>query len=158
MRWIKLPDGSYYTLAVDIQKFAEKNGYFVPSESDGTRHPGTDCNAKMRTIVKNAGLRRTFNVTEQSVVDVVRDDTGSFDLIQWLVDSEIISSSYLRIGVIQLYTHEAVNAILSSMLRMHVIYDLDDNDDVWSCPYPVSRHRHNFEKLKNKPKVSLFKK
>ena len=55
MRWINFPDGSKYTLAVDIQKFAEQHGYTVPCESDGTRHPGTDCNAKMRTILKDAG-------------------------------------------------------------------------------------------------------
>lgn len=159
MRWIKFPDGNYYTLAVDIQKFAEANGYTVPCEADGTRHPGTDCNAKMRTIVKDAGLRRTFGVTEQSVVDVKRRDAGTdFDLIQWLVDGELVSASYLRIGVIQLYSHEAVNALLSIMLKRHVEYDIDDDDDVWYCGYGVTRRSHNFEKLKNKPKVSLFRK
>lgn len=159
MRWIKFADGSYYTLAVDIQKFAEKNGYTVPCETDGTRHPGTDCNTKMRTIVKDAGLRRTFGITEQSVVDVKRGDSvNNADFMQWLVDSELVSSSYLKLGVIQLYAHGAVDALLSSMLNTHVEYDIDDDDDVWYCGYFITRRSHNFEKKKNKPKVSLFKK
>lgn len=159
MRWIKFPDGSFYTLAVDIQKFAECNGYTVPTEADGTRHPGSDCNSKMRTIVKDAGLRRTFGVTEKSVVDIKRADSDNNDeFIRWLVDSDIVSVSYLKIGVIQLYSLEAVDALLSAMLQTQVAYEIDEDDDIWYCGYPVTRRSHNFEKLKNKPKVSLFKK
>lgn len=158
MRWINFPDESRYTFAVDIQKLAEQNGYSVPCEADGTRHPGTDCNAKMRTIMKDAGLRRTFHITEQSVVDVQMEDgfvNASF--VRWLVDNGLISDSYLRIGTIQLYSEEAVNALISMMLKTQIEYDSAD-DEVWECAMLITKRSHNFEKRKNKPKASLFKK
>lgn len=158
MRWISFPDGGSYTFAVDIQKLAEQNGYSVPCEADGTRHPGTDCNAKMRTIMKDAGLRRTFHITDQSVVDVQMEDgfvNASF--VRWLVDNGLISDSYLRIGTIQLYSEEAVNALISMMLKTQIEYDSAD-DEVWECAMLITKRSHNFEKRKNKPKASLFKK
>ena len=158
MRWINFPDGSEYTLAVDIQKLAEQHGYTVPCEADGTRHPGTDCNAKMRTIVKDAGLRRSFCITDQSVVDVrIEDSHTNAAFIQWIVDESIISDSYLKIGVIQLYSEHAVNALLSVMLKTQVSYTPID-DEVLECGMLVTKRSHNFEKKKNRPKASLFKK
>lgn len=158
MRWINFPDGSSYTLAVDIQKLAEQNGYTVPCEADGTRHPGTDCNQKMRTIMKDAGLRRTFRITDQSVVDVRMEDTPvNVSFMRWLVDNGVISDSYLRIGTIQLYSEAAVNALISVMLKTQIEYDIGD-DEMWECAMLVTKRSHNFEKRKNKPKASLFKK
>lgn len=158
MRWIKFPDGSQYTLAVDIQKLAEQHGYTVPCESDGTRHPGSDCNAKMRTVVKDTGLRRTFHITDQSVVDVrVADTNANREFMLWLSDNGIVSHSYLKLGHIQLYTEEAVNALISVMLKTQIEYDIED-DQFWHCPMLVTKRSHNFEKRKNKPKASLFKK
>lgn len=158
MRWIEFPDGSRYTLAVDIQKLAEQNGYVVPCEADGTRHPGTDCNAKMRTVIKDAGLRRTFRINEQSVVDVRVEDTPvNFEFMRWLVDNGIINSSYLKIGTIQLYTEMAVNALISVMLKTQIEYDIED-DEIWECAMLITKRSHNFEKRKNKPKASLFNK
>lgn len=158
MRWIKFIDGSKYTLANDIQKLAEQHGYIVPCEADGTRHPGTDCNSKMRTVVKNIGLRRTFRITDQSVVDV-KIDGGIADaaFLRWLVDNEIISNSYLKIGIIQLYSEEAVNALISVMLKTQIEYDAED-DEIWECPMLITKRSHNFEKKKNRPKASLFNK
>lgn len=159
MRWINFPDGSTYTFAVDIQKFAEMNGYTVPCEQDGTRHPGTDCNQKMRTIFKDAGMRRTFRVVEESVVAVRADDTPvNSSFIRWLVDNGLASDYYIRKGAIQLYTKEAVNALLSAMLKTHVEYELDEDDEEWNCPIFVTKRSQNLEKKKNKPKASLFKK
>lgn len=155
MRWIKFPDGSTYTLAVDIQKLAERHGYVVPCEADGSRHPGTDCNAKMRNIVKNVSLRHTFHIKPQSVVDI-RVDDGNADFLNWLANEGIASSSYLRVGVIQLYTEDAVNALISVMLKTQIEYDIAE-DKVWECPIPVLKRSHNFEQKKNKPKASLFK-
>lgn len=157
MRWIEFPDGSRYTLAVDIQKLAEQNGYTVPCEADGTRHPGTDCNAKMRTVIKDAGLRRTFHITDQSVVDVRMEDTPiNIGFLRWLVDNGIVSDSYLKIGTIQLYSEEAVNALISVMLKTQIEYDIED-DQIWECAMLITKRSHNFEKKKNKPKASLFK-
>lgn len=158
MRWINFPDGSEYTLAVDIQKLAELHGYVVPCEADGTRHPGTDCNSKMRTIVKDAGLRRSFCITDQSVVDIrMEDSPANAAFIQWMVDESIISDSYLKLGGIQLYSEHAVNALLSVMLKTQVSYTAKD-DDVLECALLVIKRCHNFEKKKNRPKASLFKK
>ena len=159
MRWIKFPDGSRYTFAVDIQKFAEKHGYYVPCEADGTRHPGTDCNQKMRSIYKDAGMRRTFGVSEQSVVVVsAMDSIANEEFLDWLVHENIASSYYSGRGAIQLYTKESVNALLSSMLKSHVQYEEDEGDQEWECPILVTKRSQNLEKKKNKPKVSLFKK
>lgn len=159
MRWFKFPDGSSYTLAVDIQKFAELNGYTVPCEQDGTRHPGTDCNAKMRTIIKDAGLRHTFKITEQSVVDVRMGDTPCNTIfLEWLVDHGVVSNTYLKHKVIQLYTKEAVNALLSVMLKTHVEYQPDDTDIEFSFGILVNKRSHGLEKKQNRPKTSLFKK
>lgn len=160
MRWINFPDGSSYTLAADIQKFAELNGYVVPCEQDGTRHPGTDCNAKMRSIFKDAGMRRTFGVTEQSVVVVsAYENVGvNASFLRWAVDNGIVSSSHASKGAVQLYAKEAVNAILSTMLKTHVEYERDENDEDWYCPIFAIKRSHNLEKKKNKPRVSLFKK
>lgn len=158
MRWINFPDGSEYTFAFDIQKLAEQYGYTVPCELDGTRHPGTDCNAKMRTIIKDAGLRRSFGITDQSVVDVrMEDSPTNAAFLRWLVDERIISETYLRIGGIQLYSEKAVNALLSVMLKIQASYTPKD-DDVIECGMLVTKRTHNFEKKKNKPKASLFKK
>ena len=159
MRWINFPDGSSYTLAVDIQKFAEAHGYKVPCEQDGTRHPGTDCNQKMRTIYNDAGMRRTFGVVEQSVVVVRTEDSianGCF--LDWLVENEIIHPYYVGRGAIQLYTLQAVNALLSAMLKTHVEYEQDQDDEEWNCSILVTKRSQNLEKKKNKPKASLFKK
>ena len=159
MRWINFPDGSSYTFAVDIQKFAEKHGYVVPCEQDGTRHPGTDCNQKMRTIYKDAGMRRTFGVVEQSVVVVRAEDSiANFGFLCWQADNGLAGEYYVRKRAIQLYAKEAVNAILSVMLKTHVEYELDENDEEWDCPIMVTRRSHNLEKKRNKPKASLFKK
>ena len=158
MRWIKFPDGSQYTFAVDIQKLAEQHGYTVPCEADGTRHPGTDCNSKMRTVVKDAGMRRTFRINEESVVDVrLEDSVFNVSFLRWLISEGIASDSYLRHQVIQLYTKEAVNALMSVMLKTEIEYTAED-DDIWECPIIVTKRCHNFEKKRNKPKVSLFKK
>ena len=159
MIWIKFPDGSRYTLAADIQKFAERNGYTVPCEVDGTRHPGTDCNQKMRTVVKDAGLRSTFRINDQSVVDIrAKDGFLNRLFIENLVHDGIVSSAYLRMGMIQLYSIESVNAILSVMLNRHVEYQLDVDDLEWESSYLPVKRAHNFGKLKHKPKASLFKK
>ena len=155
MRWIQFPDGRRYTFAVDIQKLAEANGYTVPCEADGTRHPGTDCNAKMRSVIKDAGMRRTFHITDQSVVDVRAEDSDAF--LRWLVDEGLVSSAYLKLGAIQLYSEESVNVLISVMLNAQVEYDIQD-DIVYHCPMIVLKRSHNFEKKKNKPKASLFKK
>lgn len=159
MRWINFPDGSSYTFAVDIQKFAEAHGYKVPCEPDGTRHPGTDCNQKMRAIYKDSGMRRTFGVTEQSVVDVREEDNflnGCF--LDWLVENNIMSAYYVGRGAIQLYTKEAVNALLSAMLKIHVWYEKDEEDEEWDCPILAVKRSHSLELKRNKPKASLFKK
>ena len=158
MRWIKFPDGCKYTLASDIQKTAEKYGYVVPCETDGTRHPGTDCNTKMRTIIKDLGLRRTFQITEMSVVDIrVQDSELSSSFLRQLVDEGVINDSYLKIGALQLYSENAVNALLSVMLKTAVSYAPED-DVVLEYRYAVPRRGHNFEKKQNKPIASLFKK
>ena len=158
MRWIKFPDGSEYTLAVDIQKTAEEHGYFVPCEADGTRHPGTDCNDKMRTIIKDAGLRRSFGIAEYSVVDVRAEDSfTNAAFLRWLVDAGITTSYYLKLGVVQLYTENAVNALLSVMLKTEVKYTPTD-DEIIECGALLTKKIHNFEKKKNKPKASLFNK
>lgn len=157
MRWINFPDGSSYTFAVDIQKFAEANGYKVPCEPDGTRHPGTDCNQKMRAVFKDAGMRRTFGVTGQSVVDIRSQDSFmNSSFLDWLVDNDIVSAYYVGKGAIQLYTKEAVNALLSAMLKTHVEYELDNNDEEWNCSILVMKRSHSLELKRNRPKASLF--
>ena len=159
MRWIEFPDGSRYTFAVDIQKFAEKFGYVVPCEADGTRHPGTDCNQKMRTIFKDAGMRRTFKLTDQSVIVANAGDGYQNDyLLHWLVRNEIVSSYYVGRGRIQLYSIQAVNALLSYMLKRHAEYEIDDSDDIFKFGMNIIKTGQNLEKKKNKPKASLFKK
>lgn len=158
MRWIKFPDGTLYTLAVDIQKTAEQYGYEVPCEADGTRHPGTDCNAKMRTIIKDAGLRRSFGITEYSVVDVTAEDSfTNAAFLRWLVDTGVTTSYYLKLGVVQLYTQNAVNALLSVMLKTEVYYEPTDYETI-ECGALLTKKTHNFEKKKYRPKASLFKK
>lgn len=158
MRWINFPDGSSYTQAVDIQKLAERHGYKVPCEADGTRHPGTDCNQKLRIIFKDAGMRRTFGITEQSVVVVRADDAPvNARFLREAVDNGIISDYYLRKGAVHLYTIEAVTALLSVMLKTHVEYTVDD-DEEWDCPMFVTKRSQSLEKKKNKPKASLFNK
>ena len=159
MRWVNFPDGSSYTFAVDIQKLAELNGYTVPCEADGTRHPGTDCNQKMRAVIKDMGMRFSFGITEQSVVDVrVQDSPFNIAFVRWLADNGLASDYYVRKGVIQLYTKDAAEAILSTMLKTMVEYVPDDTDEAWDCAMLPVKRAHNFEKPKNKPKVSLFKK
>lgn len=159
MNWINFVDGSRYTFASDIQKFAEANGYEVHCDPDGTRHPGTDCNRKLRVIFKDAGMRRTFNLNDRSVINVEAEQSFANEFfLKWLVENGIVSNSYLKKRSIQLYTVEAVNALLSKMLQTQVEYEFDDSDRVWDCPTVVNAHGHNLEQSKNKPKVSLFKK
>lgn len=158
MNWIKFPDGHHYTFASDIQRFAEEQGYKAPREADGTRHPGTDCNAKMRTVMKDAGMRKAFGISPTSVVDVYIDQCESnTQFLQWLVDMNIVSDAYKKHKMIQLYSPYAVDAILSMMLKIQLHY-VPSDDLVWNCPGPVFMEYHNFELKKNKPKASLFNK
>lgn len=159
MRWITFADGSSYTFAVDIQKFAESHGYKVPCEPDGTRHPGTDCNVKMRMVMKDAGMRRTFGITDNSVVEIMKDESDANKCFMlWLVAEELVSVSYGKRKVAHLYSMEAVNALLSVMLKTHVEYEMDSSDREWDCPIKVTKRSHSLEKGKYKPKASLFKK
>ena len=104
-------------------------------------------------------MRRTFGITEQSVVDIVADySVFNTAFIRWLVDNGILNDSYLRIGAVQLYTKEAVNALLSIMLKTYVSYEVDHVDEDWECAILVTKRSHNFEKKKNRPKASLFNK
>lgn len=158
MNWINFAGGKY-TFAADIQQFAEMNGYKPPCEADGTRHPGTDCNAKMRTIFKDAGMRHTFKVTINSVLEVRAEDTTFNSIwIHKLVKYGVISEAYLKHKSIQLYSEQAVNALLSVMLKTQVEYQHDENDKEWYCEAPITAGTHNLEKKRNKPKASLFKK
>lgn len=158
MNWVKLPSGNYYTFASDIQQFAEQQGYKVPCEADGTRHPGTDCNAKMRKAVKDAGMRKTFNLTAFSVVDVdISEEGNNAEFLQWLVNMGIVSDAFKKRNTIQLYSREAVDAILTVMLKLHLHY-VPAGDSSWESPLPVFMECHNFELKKNKPKASLFNK
>lgn len=158
MRWVEFPDGTKYTFAADIQKAAEKSGYSVPCEADGTRHPGTDCNSKMRTVIKDIGMRRTFKITDDSVVDIKADDCAeNSKFIQWLVEECFVSDYYSRLGVVQLYSPSAVDALLSAMLKSEAHYD-SAGDPHWRASALVIKRSHNFELKKNKPKTSLFKK
>lgn len=158
LRWIEFPDGRKYTFAVDIQKLAEKHGYKVPCESDGTRHPGTDCNRKMRKVVKDIGLRRTFGINDGSVVDVRTDESeANAAFVRWLINQGFVSDSYLKGKAIQLYRLEAVNALLSVMLKAETEYAILD-DYVWEVPMMVTKRSHNFEMKQNRPIVSLFNK
>ena len=159
VRWVKFPDGSSYTLAVDIQKFAESNGYKVPCDADGTRHPGSDCNRRLRSIFRDAGIRKTFGLTESCVIDV-RFEDGFINqtFFDWLFDCGIVSIHYSGKGVIHLYSKESVNALLSAMLNTHVEYEEDQDDEEWCCPLLVIKRSHNLELKRNKPKVSLFDK
>lgn len=159
MRWITFADGSSYTFAVDIQKFAEKHGYKVPCEPDGTRHPGTDCNVKMRMVMKDAGMRHTFGITDDSVIAIMKDETSANKCFMlWLVAEEILSVSYGKRKAVHLYSKEAVDALLSVMLKTHVVYEPDEDDKEWNCPIGVTKRSHSLEKGKYKPKASLFKK
>ena len=157
MNWVKMPDGKYYTFAPYIQKFAEEHGYKAPCEADGTKHPGTDCNAKMRAVIKDAGLRRIFTITPESVIDVYIDNNGfNSKFLQWLIDEGIVSDAYKKHKVIQLYSREAVDAILSVMLNYTLRY-IPSRDKNWKYEGTVVVEYHNFELKKNKPKASLFK-
>lgn len=159
MRWVKFSDGSRYTFAVDIQKFAEANGYDVPCEKDGTRHPGTDCNLKMRAVMKDAGMRHTFGITDSSVVEIMKDDSSANTVFMaWLVSHDLVSVSYGKRRVVHLYSKEAVDALLSVMLKNHVVYEPDENDKEWNCSIEVTKRSHSLEKAKYKPKASLFNK
>lgn len=159
MRWINFADGSSYTLAADIQKFAEANGYKVPCEQDGTRHPGTDCNLKMRAVMKDAGMRHTFGITEYSVVEIVKEDSSANEAFMlWLVANDLVSVSYGKRKVVHLYAPEAVDAVLSVMLKAHVEYTPDANDREYNCFIDVTKTSHSLEKAKYRPKASLFKK
>ena len=158
MKWVVFNGySSKYTFAADIQKCAESAGYAVPCEEDGTRHPGTDCNAKMRTIFKDPGMRKTFQVDDMAVIEVRADDT-TFNRIwmEKMASRGVISDHLLRRGVVQLYSQGAVNALLSVMLKTHVTYEPDDTDEEWYGDAPIVRP-HNLEKKRNKPKVSLFR-
>lgn len=158
MNWVQFPSGTLYTFAPNIQRFAEEQGYRAPCEADGTKHPGTDCNSKMRTVCKSAGMRRTFNIDEKAVIDIYVDKyEENAQFLDWLIRNNIVSSSYKKHKVIQLYSKNAVNAILSVMLNVPLEYDTS-GDSIF--PYSGAGYcsLHNFELKKNKPKASLFKK
>lgn len=162
MRWIKLRDGQIYTFAADIQKRAETLGYRVPCEADGTRHPGTDCNAKMRTVVKSLSLRKAFGINNMSVVDVrVEDGRHNVAFMSWLVYKGVITDAYLKIGTLQLYSLQAANALICVMLQTNeedLVREGDDPNVILTYPNFVKLREHNFEKKRNRPIVSLFKK
>lgn len=157
MNWIKFSDGTHYTFARDIQKFAESQGYKVPRDNNGNSHPGTDCNTRMRTIMKDAGMRKSFNIDITSVVDVyIEDCEENQELLKWLTETGILGEAYKKHKVIQLYRREAVSALLSTMLKVGLEY-VPYKDKIWEYNGYVLMSIHNFELKKNKPKASLFK-
>lgn len=155
IQWFKFTDGTEYCLARDIIDYARSLGYHPPISSDERVHPGSICNRTMRTIIKDAGLRRKYKITVESVVQVRPEySAGSNCFMNYLVDEMGLSKSTIIKGHIDLYNRQAVEAILSSLMGEHIRYEEKYNP--FDIKFPVVKSPKSVEKMRLKPKASLF--
>lgn len=155
IQWFKFMDGTEYCLARDIIDYARSLGYHPPISSDERVHPGSICNRTMRTIIKDAGLRRKYKITPDSIVQIRPEySPGSRRFMQYLVEEMGLSQSTVSKGHIDLYNKNAVESILSSLMGEQIIYRESYNP--FDIRFPVVKSPKSVEKMRLKPKASLF--
>lgn len=161
MRFIVFNDGVAYTLAADIQRSAEAYGYNVPCEPDGTRHPGTDCNNKARSIMNSRALRAEFSLKPDGsdVIEIYEDDSvENAECLQQLRERGFVPPN-LRHGNVQLYSIGMAEALLNVMVNknMSSVRRVPVNvKSVTSLPFSPMMRIHSLAKTKDKPKLSLL--
>lgn len=164
MRFIVFRDGIGYTFASDIQSYAEAHGYKVPCEPDGTRHPGTDCNNKARSIMNSRAMRAEFKLKPDGsdVVEIYEDDSvENAECVKYLQEHGFVPPN-LRHGNIQLYSIRMAEALVGVMVNR----DRNPNSPVvrtplvikgmTRLPFSPNIRIHSLAKTKDKPKLSLL--
>lgn len=148
-------DGTRYCLARDIIDTAREHGYSPTISTDGRVHPGTICNKLMRRIIKDPGLRRKFNITPSSVIELRMYQEGGGDyFIQRLIREQYIVANMAARGIIDFYSKEAAEAILATLLNADKAEI--PMDTIYNVNYYVKKHDKSLEKGRLKPKASLF--
>lgn len=116
MRFIQFPDGTKYTTAQEIYNYVKNTAHPDPFYHDkyGNVHVGTRCSQVIETLAKHEDSRMFFNLNSSDVLDVQiacanRPHRWFFTE---LLDSNFLSSAYRNQRRFQLYSLNAVYAIL----------------------------------------------
>lgn len=103
------------TLARCIENVGAALGGSIRIDPDGTRHPGSVCNAYLKRIAKDIGHRKSYGYKEGCVLQVDANSLVGKDFIQCLMDQGVLDASSLRNGMLDVYTPEAARIIVAAM-------------------------------------------
>lgn len=116
IRFIRFNDNSLLTFAPDIQNYATCRGY------NPLISPWTDCDKRIRRIIKTPSLRAKYEIVPSSIVTFSLDEYGHNQyFFNWLEANKITRLTEINKRTIDMYTFKAAQAIISNMLKQ----DLD---------------------------------
>lgn len=154
MKFVQCPNGAY-TTAPEIYYYAVSKGFPATRDGFGRIHPGTVCNAKMRSILKDPTNRRVWRLTEWSVLDVPTSTERGAALVEILVNTGLLSPYYKSQRTFQMYSYNAARALIAAMTGGE---EIDEPVEYLVCHVSVIGQCHEFEVRHKRPFVSLFKK
>lgn len=160
MRGIKLEGYGTFTFAPEIMNYCRKNGYDPYVDPERRIHPGTECNAKIYSLMKDPAAKRRFCLGPHDVIDISFGHRENEVFIDTLIEECFISAAYRSRPGVTLYSPKATSYLCAVML--------DDPDLIADSEHPVNiqcalvydgRVRavsHKFEKKKYRRPAKLF--
>lgn len=127
IKFWRFADGSYYTIAREIENYAASFGASIRRDPNGTRHPGSVCNGHIKTIKKDQALRKHFNLKPSDCIQLDVNHPGNFTVINDMLEEGIINHSALKGGFLDLYSRRACDAIVCCMLK-NIDFQSHDED------------------------------
>lgn len=103
------------TLARFVENVGAHLGGSVRLDPDGSRHPGSVCNAYLKRIAKDLGHRKSYGYEEGCVLQVDSSMPTGSRFIQYLMDQGVLDSSSLKGGMLDVYTPKGAQIVVSAM-------------------------------------------
>lgn len=117
IKFWRFADGSYYTIAREIENYAASFGASIRRDSKGVRHSGSVVNENIRAIKKDAALSRHFNLKQSDCIQLDISHPGNFTVIDDMINEEIINHSSLKEGFLDMYSRSVCQACVARMIR-----------------------------------------
>jgi len=165
--FIGLPKLGMFTFAREIENYANQYGASIRVDPKGGRHSGSVCNHCIELIVANPIVARNLGITRSDYVQVLNetlDDNRSF--IYLLIAKGLINSCTLKHNKLDMYSRNAAQVIMSSMLNKPNFHIPDCDVDLLSLNYDVHidyksmdklQHSYNLLNRKESPSASVIK-
>lgn len=103
------------TLARFVENAGADLGGSVRLDPDGSRHPGSVCNAYLKRIAKDLGHRKSYGYEEGCVFQVGTDTSVGAEFVQYLMDRGVLDSSSLKNGMLDVYTPKGAQIVVAAM-------------------------------------------